>query len=128
MSHFILRCSRSGHTNTILHSHESILLSAMLLDLKDSSTLQGLCQKTDGKWDYAEIDLNNHYANKLGKFDSDSSGFKHSGRNFELESNESSVILKGELALPESRGWCNAEVDLTICVVVKNAKFMFQRQ
>ncbi|KAH6917993.1 hypothetical protein BKA70DRAFT_1416018 [Coprinopsis sp. MPI-PUGE-AT-0042] len=99
-----------------------------MLDLKDSSTsvLQGLCQRADGKWDYAEIDLNDHYGNKLGKFESEGSGFKHTGRNFKLDAKDTSVLFQGELARPEG-GYVAAEVELSICIVVKGAKFVFER-
>jgi CVNH domain len=92
-----------------------MLLSATMFDLKDDSILQGLCQRTDGKWDFAEIDLNNHYGNKQGKFESDGSGFKHTSRNFKVEANDAgtSVLFQAELARPDSGGWVPAEVELS---------------
>jgi hypothetical protein len=94
--------------------------------LRDGSILQGLCQQTDGAWVYSEVDLNAHYGNTQGKFVSGESGFKDAGRNFALELSESSVMLKGEL---NDEGSCvGAEVDVSICVVVKDGGFEFVKQ
>lgn len=107
-------------------SHESILLSAALLGLKDGSIVRGLCQQTDGTWAPSQIDLSAHYGNNQGNFVSGDSGFKDAGRNFTLEPSESSVMLKGELN--DEGNWIGAEVDVSICVVVKDGGFAFAKQ
>lgn len=104
--------------------HESILLSASLLSLKDGSILRGYCQKADGTWEYSELDLNNHYSIGGGNFTSEGGGFIDAGHNFWLEPGDSRVMLKGELNDSGNR----VEVDLSICIVVKDGRFVFEKQ
>ncbi|KAH6917994.1 hypothetical protein BKA70DRAFT_1554159 [Coprinopsis sp. MPI-PUGE-AT-0042] len=105
--------------------HESILLSATLLELRDGSVLRGLCQQTDGTWSFSELDLNNHYSAHGGKFSVDTGGFKDVARNLWLEPGDSSVVLHGELN--ESDSWATAQIDLSIRVVVKEGRFVFEK-
>ncbi|KAJ3506194.1 hypothetical protein NMY22_g17332 [Coprinellus aureogranulatus] len=106
--------------------HESIFLSATFLGLRDGHILVGLCQKTDGTWARSELDLNAHYGVNEGKLIADSGGFLDASRNVRLEPGKSSVMLKGEVN--DSGNWVGAEVDLSICVVVKEGGFVFEKQ
>ncbi|TEB28101.1 hypothetical protein FA13DRAFT_1735997 [Coprinellus micaceus] len=104
--------------------HESILLSAARLGLRNSSILHGICQKADGSSVYSEIDLDLHYGNKGGKFSSGGAKFKSTGRRFTLELGESQLMLKGELY--SNGDWIEDKIDISPCIVVKDGQFVFE--
>ncbi|EGO56993.1 hypothetical protein NEUTE1DRAFT_123386 [Neurospora tetrasperma FGSC 2508] len=107
------------------HMHESILKTGSFFYL-DGSVLRGLVLGYNGKYNVAEIDLNDHYANKNGSFQSEDNHFWYSSRNLTLDPSPGALTLKGELTNWD-KNWQHAEMNLAICIMNDDGKFRFVR-
>lgn len=105
--------------------HESILKTGSFFYL-DGSVLRGLVLGYNGKYNVAKIDLNNHYANKNGSFQSEDNHFYYSSRNLTLDPSPGALTLKGELRNWD-KNYQHAEMNLAICIMNDDGKFRFVR-
>lgn len=83
----------------------------------------------DGKFHYSEIDLNRHYSNVRGSFESTYSRghFYRTARNVRLEVAEGKVMLRAQLG-NGNHGWNDDEVDLSICILNNGRGFTYVKQ
>ena len=91
------------------------------------TTLQGLCVAPNGKFYLSQIDLNDHYANIRGSFESGDRHFASTGRNFHLQLTSSALNLLGELQ-DGDHIFRSAQVDLSICIVNQSGRLTFVKQ
>ncbi|KAK3392411.1 Cyanovirin-N [Sordaria brevicollis] len=114
-----------GYLKFKQYMHESILKTGTLYYL-EGSVLKGLVLGYNGKFNYTEIDLNEHYANKNGCFQSDDNHFYHSSQNLRLDPSPGALTLKAEL-MNWNKEWQKAEVNLAVCIMNNNGGFQFVR-
>jgi hypothetical protein len=73
------------------------------------------------------VDLNEHYGNIRGEFESGEKYYAHTGQSFRLEVSPNAVKLIGELQ-DGSHVYRSAEVDLSVCIVNQNGSLVFVKQ
>jgi hypothetical protein len=103
------------------------MLSASCLTLNGASFLEGLIIGQNGKFHPSSINLDEHYGNTQGKFESGERYYSWTGRNFRLKQTLKAVMLVGELR-DGNNVYRNAEVDLGICIVNKQSHLEFVKQ
>lgn len=109
-----------------IHRKERITQSCAGLFLQDS-ILKGLCLGPDGKLHPSTIDLTSCYGNHNGSFAPGDGAFFKTARNIKLQLVDGKAVLRGQLK-DHIGSWCDAEVDISRCIVNANGKFAFIKE
>jgi hypothetical protein len=79
----------------------------------------------DGKYHVSSIDLDHHYMNRRGEFDT-GRDFSHTAQDIVLTTSLESVRLTAKLGGPG--GWPTAWTELSLNILVRDGSLVFEKQ